>query len=436
MQEKIYSPETEQALLAYTLRHPDRYVQLVDIVKPSDFGWVAFGWVWTAFETIIEKGMQVDEITVGDELERTAKLTEFCLPGSKQFTGRAALSSLREQETTEAGESYAITVQDYAAKRAIDRWVTQAHTWAHNGRPAANIIQDLEASFGTLMLHQGKAHAHTIGMDVATARALEASEAAGRGERAVSTGLIDLDKVLSPQKTDFIVIGGRTGQGKSALCGTIAINAALAGKRVKLFTAEMGSTQVTQRLLANLSGVDSFRIIKGTLSPDEKGKLQLAAERLQELAITICDLSEIKIGQIRTECRREPIDVAILDYLQLANSDTKQDRRDLDIGEVTRGCKGLAKELEIVFFAAAQLGRGADGRENKEPRLSDLRESGSIEQDADSVVFIHRTEDDCKLIIGKHRNGPTGTISVYFRESTISFCNSSYSDNHPEDDTI
>jgi replicative DNA helicase len=408
----------EQALLAYTLRNPEKIISLLDIVKPDDFGWNCYGWCWEAMTVLSEKGMRIDAITLGDELERANRLKDFYPPGAKQFSGRAALSMIREVITTEAGDSYAMTISDYSSKRAIDRWLTQAHAWAHNGRPAADIIADLDTSFSTLILHQGKARAHTVTMELATVRAIEASEAAGRGERAVTTGLKDLDKLLSPQKTELIVVAARPGVGKSALCATIAIHASQEGRKVKFFTAEMGATQVTQRLLSQLSNVSAFRIMRGSLSSEEWEKIHEAASALQELPIVICDLPEIKIGQIRSECRRDPVDVVILDYIQLANSDKKNDRRDLDIGEVTRGCKGLAKELDIPFFAAAQVGRAAEGRE---PTLADLRESGSIENDADSVLFIHRTDSCCELIIAKHRNGPLGKVPVYFSEETIKF---------------
>jgi replicative DNA helicase len=315
----ISNHEVEQALLAYTLRNPDKLIALVDIVKPDDFGWECFKWCWEAMTSLAEKGLRLDTVTLGDELERASRLKEFCFPGAKQFFGRAALSQLREVITTEAGESYAMTVSDYASKRAIDRWLTDAHNGAHNGRPAADIIADLETSFSTLILHQGKARAHTVTMDLATVRAIEASEAAGRGERAITTGLKDLDKLLSPQKTELIVVAARPGVGKSALCATIAIHAAQEGRKVKLFTAEMGATQVTQRLLSQLSNVSAFRIMRGSLTVEEWEKIREAAAALQMLPIVICDLPEIKIGQIRSECRRDPIDLAILDYIQLAN---------------------------------------------------------------------------------------------------------------------
>jgi replicative DNA helicase len=423
---KIGSPVSEQALLASIIRSPDKFVPCADIVSPIDFSWACYGWVWEAAQSLSSKGLVIDALTLGDELEREGKLKGFQLQDTKQFTGRTALSQLREIHTTDAAESYAMTVHDYSAKRQVLGLMSKGAEWAQNGRSAADIVSDVTMELGKLTLHNGRTRKHTYSMDIATINALEASEAASRGEKDVETGLTDLDKLLSPQKTELIVIAARPGIGKSAFVAGVAVHAAEMGKRVKLFTAEMGATQVTQRLISLIAGVSAFKFMKGALHDDEWTKIHEAVAKLQDLPIIICDLPEIKIGQIRTECRRDPIDLAILDYIQLANADAKNDRRDLDIGEVTRGCKGIAKELDIPFFAAAQVGRAAEGRE---PTLADLRESGSIENDADSVVFIHRDPfkpSSAKLIVGKHRNGPVGFREAYFDEETISFKNSSY----------
>jgi replicative DNA helicase len=373
-----------------------------------------------------EKGLHIDVITISDELERAGQLAEFCMPGSKLHFGVVALSQLRDVRTTDSAEGYSLIVHDYAAKRYIDNVIGIAHQHANNGRNAADIVSDIETELGKLVIHNGKSRQHTVNMEVATARAIEATLSAGRGERAVNTGLPDLDNLLAPQKTDLIIVAGRPGLGKSALLATIAIHSAKSGQVVKYFTAEMGATQVAQRFISQLSGVSAFRIMKGTLVADEWDKVNLAVAQLQDMQMTICDLPEIKIGQIRTECRKSPVDVVLLDYIQLANSDSRNDRRDLDIGEVTRGCKGLAKELDIPFFAAAQIGRSAEQRKDGKPTLADLRESGSIENDADSVVFIYRTDVLTELIIGKHRNGPVGTVPVYFDEATIAFKSNAY----------
>jgi len=423
MDKPISNREAEQGVLAAVIRNPAQYKPLADILQPDSFSWECFSWCWEAFAKLEERGLRLDAITLADELERAGRLAGFQLPELKQFTGRAAVSQLRDVETTEAATSYAINVQDYAAKRKLDEWFTQYHNQAHNGRKASEIVTDFQTDLSTLVLHSGKTLAHTVNMEVGTAKAEEASKIASRGERAATTGLPDLDKLVSPKKSELIVIGARPGQGKTGFLGDIAIANARLGKRVLSFTTESSDVIVVQRMISKLSGIAADRIMDGKLTEEEWERFHVASAELRELPITVCDLSDLKIGQIRTESRRNPYDLILLDYIQLTNSDTKKDRRDLDIGEVTGGLIGLAKELDIVVFAAAQLGRQAEGRE---PVLADLRESGSIEQDARTVIFIYRTEASSEMIVSKHNNGACGKVPVYFHPTTISYSSGTY----------
>lgn len=423
MEEIIYNPEIEQAILAHVLRHPKDFAPLHDIIKPVDFGWDCYAYAWDAMRDLSERGMGIDTVTVGDVLEREGRLSDFCIPGPKQFTGRAALSMLRDVITSSSGLSYAENIQDYSAKRQIDRWLTRAHQWTHNGRRATEIMSDLETSFGTLILHGGRVNTHTIPSELSGIRAIESARAAARGDRAFPTGLIDLDKIIAIQRGELITIAARPGQGKSALLVTAALNASRIGKKIKFFSVEMSVVQVTQRFLSQISGVSAFRLMQGKLSTEEWEKIELANDEWCNLSITICDLPAIRTSQIRTEARRDPIDALILDYVQLAKADGKNDRRDLDIGEVTQGMKALAKELDIPVLQAAQMSRAVEARAEKRPVLSDLRESGSIENDSDSVVLMYQKSeiDPHELILAKHRQGPTGSALVYFEKETMRF---------------
>jgi replicative DNA helicase len=281
----------------------------------------------------------------------------------------------------------------------------------------------VENEFSKMVLHSGKILTHTMGMDEAVAKAMDATDKASKGERALKTGLNDLDKIIAIQKQELIVVAARPGLGKTALLCTILLNAADNGKRGLLFSVEMSGVSITQRFISQLSGISAFRIMNGNIREDEQEKYQQAADGLSGLPIVICDLPAIRIGQIRSESRKHKADFIALDYIQLANADQKNDRRDLDIGEVTRGLKALAKELDIPILAAAQLNRAVEGRGEKKPVLSDLRESGNIEQDADQVIFIYQKSeiDPRELIIAKHRNGPTGTVISYFNQETMRF---------------
>jgi replicative DNA helicase len=370
-----------------------------------------------------DRGMGIDTVVVADVMERDGHLQDFCLPGPKQFTGRAALSQLWDVPLTDSALSLAENVQDYSAKRQISRWLQQGNNWCFNGRRASEIMADLETSFGSLILHGGQVNTHTVPPEISGLRAMDASRAASKGDRAFSTGIQDLDKMLGIQREELITVAARTGIGKSAFLTTAALNAGRLGKKIKFFSVEMSAVQVAQRFLSQISGISAYRLMKGTLSEDEWEKYEKAAEEWSNLYINICDLSAISIGQIRTEARREKMDAIVLDYVQLATSDSKNDRRDLDIGEVTRGLKALAKELDIPVLIAAQVNRGAEQRADKKPTLADLRESGSIEQDSDSVLFIYQKSDldPFELIVAKHRNGPVGSVNVYFNRETMRF---------------
>ena len=421
--EKIYNHEAEAALIASCLYQPGEITALADIVKPEDFSWECYRWAWQAMEALNERGMRIDEIVLGDELERMGKLKEFRGPNA-QFTANAAISEIADMDTPRgSGEARALTVADYARKREIFNGAARWATWAANGRTAAAIVADIENELSKMTLHSGKVSTHTAPPVLSGMYAIDAARAASRGDRAYPTGLADLDKLIAIQKGELVTIAARPGKGKSALLVTTALNAARLGKRIKLFSVEMSIVQVTQRFLSQISGVSAFRLMQGRLSEEEWQKVEAANDEWGNLNITICDLPAIKISQVRTEARRDLIDALILDYVQLAKADKRNDRRDLDIGEVTQGLKALAKELDIPVLQAAQMSRAVEGRAEGKPMLSDLRESGSIENDSDTVILMWQKSDldPYELIIGKHRQGPTGTAKVYFDKETMRF---------------
>jgi len=263
MDERIYNPEIEIAALAHVLRHPEDYAAMADVIRPESFGWHAFGWVWEAMGTLHAEGLHIDALTVGDALERSGRLGEFQLPDNKTFTDRAALGQLRDTPTTKGGGlTYASHVADYAALRMLDEWTTTAHGHAHGGRTAAAIVSDLTTKLSTLSLPSMAAQ-RTNGMETLTVRAKGETAAAVGGVRDLNTGLVDLDRTLRIRRKEFIVIAGRPGQGKSSLLDTILVNAAKDGKHGLLFSCEMGDTQVTQRMIAQLSGLDGEKIQDG-----------------------------------------------------------------------------------------------------------------------------------------------------------------------------
>jgi replicative DNA helicase len=254
----------------------------------------------------------------------------------------------------------------------------------------------------------------------------------------VPTGFIDLDRMLSGlQPSDLLIIAGRPGQGKTGFLLSVAKNAALTHKKhVAIFSLEMSNEQVVQRLLAQETGIDSQRMRTGKLNDDEWPLFTHAIEVMSDTKIFLDDTPAITPLQLRTKCRRLHLefglDLIILDYLQLMGGDTRTENRVQEVSYISRNLKVLARELNVPVLAAAQLSRAVEQRSDKRPVLSDLRESGSLEQDADIVMFIYRPDqyekDTAKqniaeIIVAKHRNGPVGSVELIFRSALAKFEN-------------
>jgi len=254
----------------------------------------------------------------------------------------------------------------------------------------------------------------------------------------VPTGFIDLDRLLMGlQPSDFILIAGRPGTGKTAFMLTAAKNAAqIHKKHVAIFSLEMSNEQLVQRLIAQETGIDSQRLRTGKLDEDEWPLFTHAIEVLSDTRIFLDDTPALTPLQLRTKCRRLHLefrlDLILVDYLQLMSSGSRNENRVQEVSYISRNLKVLARELNVPVLAAAQLSRAIEQRADKEPQLSDLRESGSLEQDADIVMFIHRPElyekdtlkkNVAQIKVSKHRNGPVGTVELIFRNSVAKFEN-------------
>ena len=255
----------------------------------------------------------------------------------------------------------------------------------------------------------------------------------------VPTGLIDLDRLFGGlQKSDLLIVAGRPGMGKTGFMLSIAKNAAQKHKKhVAVFSLEMSNEQLVQRLIAQETGIDTQRLRTGNLADDERPLFTQAIEVLSDTHIFLDDTPAITPLQLRTKCRRlhleYSLDLVIVDYLQLMSGDTRIDNRVQEVSYISRNLKVLARELNVPVLAAAQLSRAVEQRADKKPVLSDLRESGSIEQDADIVMFIHRPDamekdspraNVAEIIVAKHRNGPTHSgIELVFRNNLARFDN-------------
>ena len=257
----------------------------------------------------------------------------------------------------------------------------------------------------------------------------------------VTTGFTELNKMLSGfQPTDLVILAARPSMGKTALALNFALHAAHAGVGVGVFSLEMGRGQLVNRLLCSEGRINATHVRKGTLTRDDEWpRLREAADSLYKLPIFIDDEAALTLSQVRSKARRvkaehPEVGLFVLDYLQLMQgSGGPKESREQAISNISRGLKGLAKDLNVPFLALAQLNRGVESRTDKRPMLSDLRESGAIEQDADVIMFIYRDEyyrkeqsDDpgvAEVLIAKHRNGATGTVKLAFKGEYLLFDN-------------
>lgn len=432
-----YNLENEVGLLGSVMRDESIFAGLVEILEPTDFYWQSYSSAWSSMKSLHDRGMSIDVITVGDELKRDSKLDDFQYQNEGTiFSGRNALSKIREIGDPRSAWTYAAKVKDYSAKRNLELLLTTGIDWARNGRTANQIMMDMTKRMGEIKTFDSNAFEHTQSLAEAVSSAYDYTDRAARGEiDFVPTGFMDLDKLLAGGMTspDLLVVAGRPGTGKTAFLVSVARNAALKGKKVTIFSLEMENKQIAMRLIAQEGGVSYDKQKSGQLSDMDWPKYTNAVETVASYPITLNDLPAISISKIRQELRRiKDVDLVMIDYIQLGGVDGKYDRRDQEIGELTRGLKSIAKEFQVPILAAAQLSREVEKRQEKKPILSDLRESGSIENDADIVMFIYRPDqyekDSAKqnvaeIIVGKHRNGQVGSIELIYRSSLTRFEN-------------
>lgn len=432
---RVIVRDNEEALIGAVLRGGlPVYQRVREIVKPEMFGNISYGEVWNAIEKLHERGLGIDTITVGDELERAYKLDEV---SNGARSGRALLSDLRESGDPRNVESYAENVQDYHVKKVLEEAGKKMIVWSANGRRSGDIMADVSKLIGEIVLYSNKSQDHVYDIAAAASEAYDETVNASKGLiKRVASGLKDLDTLLNGGYTggQLVLIAGRPGMGKTALLLTKTLNMMQDGRSVLFFSLEMTAREVAQRLISQLSGIDVGRLQSGKLTADEWTKHADAVSRLSEMRdlLTVIDLPAIKIGHVRQLVRREYArnkrDVVMLDYIQLAEADDKKQNRYQEVGQISRGLKALAKEVDTPILAAAQLSRAPEQRSNKKPQLSDLRESGDLEQDSDIAMFIYRPdledeglEKTPEIIVAKHRNGATASIPVTYKAALTRF---------------
>ncbi len=428
-----HSREAEEAVVGAVLINPEAYYDVAQFLGADDFYIHRLRWIWDAFTRLHENRTPVDLLTVADDLERVGQLGEI---GGPSF-----LTSLVNQVPSSINaESYGHIVEGHAIRRKMIAAANKIAALGYNtGIDVEEVMGESEKAIFNVSEKRLRHDLQPI-REVLSDYYDRIDDLSKRPEEihGVPTGFIDLDKMLSGlQPSDLLIIAGRPGQGKTGFLLSIAKNAALTHKKhVAIFSLEMSNEQVVQRLIAQETGIDSQRLRNGKLTEAEWPLFTHSIEVMSDTKIFLDDTPAITPLQLRTKCRRLhmefKLDLIIIDYIQLMGGETRNENRVQEVSFISRSLKVLARELNVPVLAAAQLSRAVEQRTDKRPVLSDLRESGSIEQDADIVMFIYRPDqyekDTAKqniaeIIIAKHRNGPVGSVELIFRNSLAKFEN-------------
>ncbi|HLF73652.1 MAG TPA: replicative DNA helicase [Anaerolineales bacterium] len=428
-----HSREAEEAVIGAVFINPEVYYDVAQFLSADDFYIHRHRWIWDAFTGLHEQRIPIDLLTVADELDRKGQLGEV--------GGPAYLTSLINQVPSSLNaESYGRIVEAHSIRRKMINAANQIASLAYNEQTHVDSVMD-EAEKAVFNVSERRLkHDLQPISSVLSEYYDRIDDLAKRSEEfyGVPTGFIDLDRMLSGlQPSDLLIIAGRPGQGKTGFLLSVVKNASLTHKKhVAVFSLEMSNEQVVQRLIAQETGIDSQRLRTGKLHENEWPLFTHAIEVLSDTHVYLDDTPAITPLQLRTKCRRLHmefgLDLVIVDYLQLMGGDTRNDNRVQEVSYISRNLKVLARELNVPVLAAAQLSRAVEQRSDKRPVLSDLRESGSLEQDSDIVMFIYRPDqyeketdrqNVAEIIVAKHRNGPVGSVELIFRNELAKFEN-------------
>ena len=434
--------EAEEAVLGAILVNPNVITKVVEILKPDSFYKPAHRHIYDAMLQLFNTNERIDIVSVSDVLSYNQKLETI---GGRAFVNDLCYKTI----TTSNIEYYAKIVQEKAIKRALINAGSEIVSFGYDVNPidqsldyAEKLIFDIASKKATSDL------VHVKDLVLNTYEKIEYRYEHKDELTGVPTDFYELDAILNGlQKSDLIILAARPAMGKTAFALNIAQNVALKAKvPVAIFSLEMSKDQLMQRMLCSEAEIDSQRVKTGNMQSKDWEKLATAMNSFAQAPIYIDDTSGCTLTDIRAKCRRlkmqeKDLGLILIDYLQLMESSGKEDRMQ-QISAISRGLKILAKELDVPVIALSQLSRAVESRTDKRPMLSDLRESGSIEQDADIVMFIYRDEyyrkaedgeeeiaakaqskGESEIIIAKHRNGSVGTVKLLFQGNITKFKN-------------
>lgn len=427
------SIEAERAVLAALLLSDENIATVSEIISAHDFYVKAHALIFQSMINLSTTGKRIDIVTLQDELLKNAHLDES--------GGVVYLLSLQE-DIPSVGllEQHARIIKSKAMLRQLINSAAQiiGNCYEQNEENIDAVLDDAEKII--FQISGNRSATSFVQLNIwlrKTFKHLSELKSHAKGITGISSGYKKLDQMTSGfQKSDFVVLAARPSMGKTALALSLAAHAASQGASVGFFSLEMSAEQLTLRLLSGESGIAHHHIRNATITSEEWLELTKVAGKLGDLKLFIDDTALLTIMDLRAKARKlkaeHNVQLIVVDYLQLIQSARRYENRHQEVSDISRALKALAKELQVPIVALSQLSRAVDGRTDKRPILSDLRESGAIEQDADLIMFLYRevvynpeTENPAlaELIIGKQRNGPTGTVLLHFAREQTKFEN-------------
>lgn len=429
--------EAEQSVLGSLLIDKEAMINIADVLKPEDFYKDTHGMIYDAMRELYEKREPIDVLSLSNLLEEKKHL--------ELIGGRSYLATLANSVPTSANvENYAQIVQKKSTLRKLIQTSAEINRFGYQEDEDIKILLDKaeQRIFGISQNFLKKTFTPIKEVLDGTFERIDELHKAEGGLRGLSTGFSDLDNILAGfQKSDLIILAARPSVGKTSLALDFARHISTNQKKtVGLFSLEMSKEQLVDKLICAEAGIGLWKMRTGKLSHKEDSNdfisLNKAFNTLNESAVFIDDTASANILEISTKARRlkaeHDLDFIVIDYLQLMQGRSSIENRVLEVAEITRGLKAVARELNIPVLALSQLSRAVESRHPPIPKLADLRDSGSIEQDADVVMFIYREamykkdtprKHIADIHIAKHRNGPTGTVELFFDEDCVTFKN-------------
>ncbi|MCP5145393.1 MAG: replicative DNA helicase [Gammaproteobacteria bacterium] len=431
-----HSIEAEQSVLGGLLLDEESWLHVADRIGEKDFYRHDHQLIFRAIAALANEAKPYDVVTVAEWLETQGSF--------EQAGGLVYLAQLAENTPSAAN---IIAYADIVRERSVLRQLIQVGTsiagsaYKTEGRTSEELVDEAERSIFAIAEQGARGKRGFTSIKDLLVTALDRIDALYQRDSPITgvpTGYVDFDTMTSGlQPSDLVIIAGRPSMGKTAFAVNIAENAAIKdGLAVGVFSMEMPGEQLAMRLMSSLGRIDQHKVRTGRLNDDDWPRLTSAVGMLSDARLFIDDTPALTPGEVRARCRRikreHGLDLVVIDYLQLMQVPGNKENRATEISEISRSLKALAKELQAPVVALSQLNRGLEQRPNKRPVMSDLRESGAIEQDADVIIFIYRDEvyDDespdkgiAEIIIGKQRNGPIGTVRLAFRGQYTRFEN-------------